>query len=250
MHALSTRNDEPEKASRPYDVDRDGFVMGEGAGILILEDLEFAQARGARIYCEVTGYGFSSDAFHITSPSTEGPARAMKMAMRDADLAPEALDYVNAHGTSTPTGDLNEVNALKLSLGEEAARKISISSTKSMTGHLLGAAAALEAIFTIKALEENFVPPTINVENLDPECELDVTPNTGRSRTLRAAMSNSFGFGGTNASVVFEKLNDLGRRNAAFISPVSSLYIFPDQIPLRPMAGALSCFLGNTPILL
>ena len=208
MHALSTRNNEPEKASRQYDVDRDGFVMGEGSGILILEDMEFAQSRGARIYCEVTGYGFSSDAHHITSPSTEGPARAMRMALSDANLAPEALDYVNAHGTSTPTGDLNEVNALKLSLGEEAARRLSISSTKSMTGHLLGASAALEAVFTVKALEEDFVPPTINVENLDPECELDVTPNTGRSRTLRAAMSNSFGVGGTNASVVFEKLND------------------------------------------
>ena len=208
MHALSTRNNEPEKASRPYDVDRDGFVMGEGSGILILEDMEFAQARGARIYCEVTGYGFSSDAHHITSPSTEGPARAMRMALSDANLAPEALDYVNAHGTSTPTGDLNEVNALKLSLGEEAARRLSISSTKSMTGHLLGASAALEAVFTVKALQENFVPPTINVENLDPECDLDVTPNTGRSRTLRAAMSNSFGFGGTNASVIFEKLDD------------------------------------------
>jgi 3-oxoacyl-[acyl-carrier-protein] synthase II len=208
MHALSTRNDEPEKASRPYDVDRDGFVMGEGSGILILEDLEFAQARGAKIYCEVTGYGFSSDAHHITSPSAEGPARAMKMALRDADLAPEGLDYVNAHGTSTPTGDLNEVKALKLSLGKQAARKLSISSTKSMTGHLLGASAALEAVFTVKALQENFVPPTINVENLDPECDLDVTPNTGRSRTLRAAMSNSFGFGGTNASVIFEKLDD------------------------------------------
>ena len=208
MHALSTRNDEPERASRPYDVDRDGFVMGEGAAILILEELEFAQARGAKIYCEVTGYGFSSDAFHITSPSTEGPARAMRMAMRDADLAPEALDYVNAHGTSTPTGDLNEVQALKLSLGEDAARKLSVSSTKSMTGHLLGAAAAIEAVFTVKALEDQFVPPTINVENLDPECDLDVTPNVGRARTLRAAMSNSFGFGGTNASVVFEKLDD------------------------------------------
>ncbi len=206
MHALSTRNGEPEKASRPYDQGRDGFVMGEGSGVLILEDLEFAQARGARIYCEIQGYGFSSDAHHITSPSTEGPARAMKMALKDASLGPEDIDYINAHGTSTPAGDINELRALKLALGEEPARKLAISSTKSMTGHLLGAAAAIEAVFCVKALEENFIPPTINIDDLDPECDLDVTPNTGRDRPLQTAMSNAFGFGGTNASVIFRKL--------------------------------------------
>jgi len=207
MHALSTRNDEPQRASRPFDKDRDGFVMGEGSGMLILEDYEFAKARGARIYCEITGYGFSSDAHHVTSPSSEGPARAMKMTLNDSGLAPEEIDYVNAHGTSTPVGDLNELNALKMALGEKAAKQISISSTKSMTGHLLGAAAAIEAVFSIKALHHNFIPPTINIENLDPECDLDVTPNKGKSKELRVAMSNAFGFGGTNASIIFQKLN-------------------------------------------
>ena len=207
MHALSTRNDEPQRASRPFDKDRDGFVMGEGSGMLILEDYEFAKARGARIYCEITGYGFSSDAHHVTSPSSEGPARAMKMTLNDSGLAPEEIDYVNAHGTSTPVGDLNELNALKMALGEKVAKQISISSTKSMTGHLLGAAAAIEAVFSIKALHHNFIPPTINIENLDPECDLDVTPNKGKSKELRVAMSNAFGFGGTNASIIFQKLN-------------------------------------------
>ncbi len=208
MHALSTRNDEPEKASRPYDQGRDGFVMGEGSGILILEELEFAKARGARIYGEVIGYGFSSDAHHITAPSTEGPARAMRLALKDASLDPEAIDYVNAHGTSTPAGDINELRAMKLALGDAHARKVSISSTKSMTGHLLGAAAAIEAVFCIKALEADFVPPTINVDDLDPECDLDVTPNVGRSVPLTTAMSNAFGFGGTNASVIFRKYSE------------------------------------------
>ena len=206
MHALSTRNDNPQAASRPYDRDRDGFIMGEGSGMMILEDLEFARARGARIYCEITGYGFSSDAHHITAPSTEGPARAMKMTLKDSGLTPGEIDYINSHGTSTPAGDLNELKAIKMALGEEAASKLSISSTKSMTGHLLGAAAAIEAIFSIKALHHNFVPPTINIENLDPECDLDVTPNNGKSRELNAAMSNAFGFGGTNASVIFQKI--------------------------------------------
>ena len=207
MHALSTRNDDPQRASRPYDRDRDGFIMGEGSGMMILEDLEFAKARGARIYCEITGYGFSSDAYHITAPSTEGPARAMKMTLKDSGLAAEEIDYINSHGTSTPAGDLNELKAIKMALGEKAAKKLSISSTKSMTGHLLGAAAAIEAIFSIKALHHNYVPPTINIENLDPECDLDVTPNNGKKRDLRAAMSNAFGFGGTNASVIFQKIN-------------------------------------------
>ena len=207
MHALSTRNDDPQKASRPFDKDRDGFVMGEGSGMLILEDYEFAKARGARIYCEITGYGFSSDAHHMTSPSSEGPARAMKMTLKDSGLAPEEIDYVNAHGTSTPVGDLNELRAIKMALGEKAAQQLSISSTKSMTGHLLGASAAIEAIFCIKALHHNFIPPTINIENLDPECDLDVTPNTGKSKEISVAMSNAFGFGGTNASIIFQKID-------------------------------------------
>jgi len=205
MHALSTRNDDPQRASRPFDKDRDGFVMGEGSGMLILEDYEFAKARGARIYCEITGYGFSSDAHHVTTPSSEGPARAMKMTLKDSGLTPDEIDYINAHGTSTPIGDLNEIIAIKMALGEKAAKQLSISSTKSMTGHLLGAAAAIEAIFSIKALHHNFVPPTINIENLDPECDLDVTPNSGKSMELRTAMSNAFGFGGTNASIIFQK---------------------------------------------
>jgi len=207
MHALSTRNNDPQKASRPFDKDRDGFVMGEGSGMLILEEYEFAKSRGARIYCEITGYGFSSDAHHVTSPSSEGPARAMEMTLKDSGLAPEEIDYVNAHGTSTPVGDLNELRAIKMALGEKAAQQLSISSTKSMTGHLLGAAAAIEAIFSIKALHHNFIPPTINIENLDPECDLDVTPNTGKSKEMRVAMSNAFGFGGTNASIIFQKID-------------------------------------------
>ena len=206
MHALSTRNDNPQTASRPYDRDRDGFIMGEGSGMMILEDLEFAKARGARIYCEITGYGFSSDAYHITAPSTEGPARAMKMTLKDSGLAAEEIDYINSHGTSTPAGDLNELKAIKMALGEKAAKNLSISSTKSMTGHLLGAAAAIEGIFSIKALHHNYVPPTINIENLDPECDLDVTPNIGKKRDLYASMSNAFGFGGTNASLIFQKI--------------------------------------------
>lgn len=203
MHALSTRNDDPTRASRPYDAGRDGFVLGEGAGILILEDAEFARARGARIYCELAGYGFSSDAHHMTAPNVDGPTRAMKMAMKDARVNPEAMDYINTHGTSTPAGDINELNAIKLALGEHA-KKVSLSSSKSMSGHLLGAAGALEAVISIKAMEHGIVPPTINIENLDPECDLDVTPNQARERTIKVAMSNSFGFGGTNATLVFK----------------------------------------------
>jgi 3-oxoacyl-[acyl-carrier-protein] synthase II len=205
MHALSSRNDDPTHASRPYDQARDGFVMGEGAGILIIEDYEFARARGARIYCELAGYGFSSDAHHITSPSTDGPCRAMKLALRDAELVPDELDYINTHGTSTPQGDINEVNAVKAALGH-AAKRVSLSSSKSMTGHLLGAAGGIEAIVTIKAMENGLIPPTINIENLDPEVDLDVTPNKAKERPIRAAMSNSFGFGGTNATLVFKGL--------------------------------------------
>jgi len=203
MHALSTRNDNPQAASRPYDRDRDGFVLGEGSGILVIEDYEFAKSRGAHIYCELAGYGFSADAHHMTAPSTEGPARAMKLTLKDGELDPDGLDYINTHGTSTPAGDINELNAIKIAMGE-AAKKVSISSTKSMTGHLLGAAGGLESVVTIKALETGIIPPTINIENLDPECDLDVTPNAAKERPVRAAMSNSFGFGGTNATLVFK----------------------------------------------
>lgn len=205
MHALSTRNDNPAAASRPYDRDRDGFVLGEGAGILIIEDYEFARSRGAEIYCELAGYGFSADAHHITQPSADGPDRAMKMTLRDAAVNPEEVDYINTHGTSTPAGDINELKAIKVAFGDHA-RKVSISSSKSMTGHLLGAAGGLEAIFAVKAMEQGLVPPTINIENLDPECDLDVTPNTAKERPLRVSMSNSFGFGGTNATLLFKAL--------------------------------------------
>jgi 3-oxoacyl-[acyl-carrier-protein] synthase II len=203
MHALSTRNDDPSHASRPYDVNRDGFVMGEGAGILIIEDYEHAKKRGAKIYGELAGYGFSSDAHHITAPNVDGPTRAMNMAMKDAEVAPEQMDYINTHGTSTPAGDINEINAVKKALGA-AAYKVSLSSTKSMVGHLLGAAGAFEAVATMLAMQHGIVPPTINIEQLDPECDLDVTPNKAKERTIRTAMSNSFGFGGTNATLVFK----------------------------------------------
>jgi 3-oxoacyl-[acyl-carrier-protein] synthase II len=178
-------------------------VLGEGAGILIIEDYEFAKARGAKIYCELAGYGFSSDAHHMTAPNTDGPNRAMRMAMKDAKIAPEQMDYINTHGTSTPAGDINELNAVKLALGDHA-KKVSLSSSKSMSGHLLGAAGALEAVISIKAMENGLVPPTINIENLDPECDLDVTPNKAKERPIKVAMSNSFGFGGTNATLVFK----------------------------------------------
>ncbi|MBF0287832.1 MAG: beta-ketoacyl-ACP synthase II [SAR324 cluster bacterium] len=205
MRALSTRNDEPKRASRPYDRDRDGFVFAEGAGVLILEEYEFAKERGADIYCELGGYGFSSDAHHITAPSVEGPARAIKMAIKDAHVNPEDVDHINAHATSTPAGDINELQAIKSVLGEHA-KNIAISGTKSMTGHLLGAAGAVESALTIKALKHGFVPPTINIDNLDPECDLDVTPNVGKERSIKVAMSNSFGFGGTNASLLFKAI--------------------------------------------
>jgi 3-oxoacyl-[acyl-carrier-protein] synthase II len=206
MHALSTRNDNPQAASRPYDRDRDGFVLGEGAGILVIEDYEFAKARGAHIYCELAGYGFSADAHHMTAPNTEGPSRAMRNTLKDGETNVDGVDYINTHGTSTPAGDINELNAIKLALGEANARKVSISSSKSMTGHLLGAAGGLEAVVAIKAIQNGIIPPTINIENLDPECDLDVTPNTARERPVRVAMSNSFGFGGTNATLLFKAL--------------------------------------------
>ena len=206
--ALSERNDAPEKASRPFDKDRDGFVPGEGAGILILEELEHARRRGARIYCELIGYGATADAFHITAPSGEGAQRAMKLCLEDADLAPEQVQYVNAHGTSTPVGDVAECKAIKNVFGEHAKKGLMVSSTKSMTGHLLGAAGGVEAAFSALALHHGIVPPTINVENQDPECDLDVVPNKAREVPIRAAMSNSFGFGGTNAVVLFQKLDE------------------------------------------
>ncbi|MDH5559691.1 MAG: beta-ketoacyl-ACP synthase II [Deltaproteobacteria bacterium] len=207
MKALSRRNDDPQRASRPYDVNRDGFVLSEGCGILILEDYEFAKKRGAKIYAELAGYGFSSDAHHITSPSTEGPCRAMKMAIQDAGIPEDGIDYINAHGTSTPTGDINELDAIKLAVGADHAKKISISSTKSMIGHLLGAAGGIEAVVTILAMRESLVPPTINVDDLDPLCDLDITPNQPKQRIINTALSNSFGFGGTNATLAFKKLS-------------------------------------------
>ncbi|HEY6911099.1 MAG TPA: beta-ketoacyl-ACP synthase II [Myxococcales bacterium] len=204
--AVSERNDEPEKASRPFDKDRDGFVAGEGAGILILEELEHARQRGARIYCEVTGYGATADAFHITTPSGDGAERAMRLCLQDAGLRPEDVQYVNAHGTSTPVGDAAEVKAIKRVFGDWAKKGLMVSSTKSMTGHLLGAAGGLEAAFSVLALHHGIIPPTINVDNQDPECDVDVVPNKAREARIKAAISNSFGFGGTNAVIAFQKL--------------------------------------------
>ena len=203
--AVSERNDAPEKASRPYDKDRDGFVAGEGAGILILEELEHAKARGARIYCELTGYAATADAFHITTPSGSGAERAMKLCLQDAGVEPSEVQYVNAHGTSTPVGDIAEIKAIKNVFGDWAKKGLLVSSTKSMTGHLLGAAGGVEAAFSVLALKHGIIPPTINVEHQDPECDVDVVPNTARKADIKVAMSNSFGFGGTNAVVLFEK---------------------------------------------
>ena len=207
MRALSTRNDEPEKASRPFDRDRDGFVIGEGAGVLVLEDYEHAKRRGAKIYAEIVGYGMSSDAFHITMPDEtgEGAALAMLRALKDAGVSPEEVDYINAHGTSTPLNDKTETLAIKKVFGDHA-YKLWISSNKSMIGHLLGAAGAVEAIFTVKSIQEGIVPPTINYENPDPECDLDYVPNQAREKKIEVALSNSFGFGGVNACLVFRKI--------------------------------------------
>ncbi|HEX7706220.1 MAG TPA: beta-ketoacyl-ACP synthase II [Thermoanaerobaculia bacterium] len=206
MRALSTRNDDPEHASRPWDAQRDGFVMGEGAGIVVLEEREHAIARGANIYCELTGYGMSSDAFHITSPSDDGDgmARVMTRALKDAGLQPSEIDYINAHGTSTPVGDRIETMAIKSVFGE-AARKVAISSTKSMTGHLLGAAGGIESAIAAMVIRTGIVPPTINYETPDPECDLDYVPNVARKLEARHVLSNSFGFGGTNATLIFSK---------------------------------------------
>lgn len=206
MKALSTRNDEPERASRPFDAKRDGFVMGEGAGVLILESLDNALKRGARIYAEIVGYGMSSDAYHITTPAPEGEgaARCMMAALKDAKVRPEDLNYINAHGTSTKYGDELETFAIKKVFGEHA-YKLCVSSTKSMTGHLLGAAGGVEAVFTVLSIYNNMVPPTINLENPDPECDLDYVANESRRVEVEYAMSNSFGFGGTNACLLFRK---------------------------------------------
>lgn len=203
--ALSTRNDDPEAASRPWDRDRDGFVLGDGAGVVVLEEYEMAKQRGADIYCELVGYGMSGDAYHMTSPSVggEGAARCMVNAMKDAGLNAEDIDYINAHGTSTPAGDVAETKAVKLALGDHAYKMV-VSSTKSMTGHLLGAAGGIEAIFSILALRDQVVPPTINLDNQDPECDLDFVANTAREMKLSVTMSNSFGFGGTNGTCVFK----------------------------------------------
>jgi 3-oxoacyl-[acyl-carrier-protein] synthase II len=207
MRALSTRNDDPQRASRPWDLNRDGFVVGEGAGIVIIEELEHARARGARIYCEITGYGMSSDAYHITSPAEDGGGmiRVMKQALKDAGLRPEQIDYINAHGTSTQVGDKTETVAIKGVFGDHA-YKLAVSSTKSMTGHLLGAAGGLEAAISALALKHGVMPPTINYETPDPECDLDYVPNVKRQAKLAHVMSNSFGFGGTNATLIFSAI--------------------------------------------
>ena len=204
MRALSTRNDDPASASRPWDKDRDGFVLGEGGGIMVLEEYEHAKARGARIYAELAGFGMSADAGHMTAPNMDGPRRAMLSALRNASLNPEDIDYLNAHGTSTPLGDMNETNAIKAALGGHA-KKIVVSSTKSMTGHLLGGAGGLESVFTVLALYHQKCPPTINLFNPDPECDLDYCANQARDMPIRAALKNNFGFGGTNGALVFKR---------------------------------------------
>lgn len=207
MKALSTRNDDPTAASRPFEKNRDGFIMGEGAGIVVLEEYEAAKKRGAKIYGEVVGYGLTGDAYHLTAPAPggEGAARCMKMALAGAGINPEQVNYINAHGTSTPMNDLYETMAIKTTFGNHA-RKVMVSSTKSMTGHLLGAAGGIEAVFTLLSMDKGVVPPTINYQEPDPECDLDYVPNTARSAAIEYAMSNNFGFGGTNASLLFRKI--------------------------------------------
>jgi len=204
--ALSTRNDDPAGASRPWDKDRDGFVLGEGAGAVVLEEMEHAKKRGATIYCEVAGYGVSADAYHMTAPAEDGDGafRCTRNALKDAGLNSDAVDYINAHGTSTPLGDIAETIAVKRAMGDRAG-KVAVNSTKSMTGHLLGAAGGIEAVFTILALRDQVSPPTINLQNPDPKCDLDYVPNAARKMTIRSALSNSFGFGGTNGTLVFNK---------------------------------------------
>jgi 3-oxoacyl-[acyl-carrier-protein] synthase II len=206
LKALSTRNDDPEKASRPFDKERDGFVMGEGAGVLVLEELEHAKARGARIYCELVGYGMSGDAYHMTAPdpSGDGAIRCMKSSLEDAGIAAEEVDYINAHGTSTPLNDAMETNAIKSVFGDHA-YKLMVSSTKGVTGHMLGAAGAAELVACVKAIENKVIPPTINYEFPDPECDLDYVPNEAREAEVNIALSNSLGFGGHNATLVIRK---------------------------------------------
>ncbi|MEF9966595.1 MAG: beta-ketoacyl-ACP synthase II [Comamonas sp.] len=205
MRALSTRNDDPKAASRPWDKGRDGFVLGEGAGIVVLEEYEHAKARGAKIYAELLGYGMSADAGHMTAPNMDGPRRAMLAALRNAGVNADQVDYLNAHGTSTPLGDLNETNAIKAAMGDHA-KKMVISSTKSMTGHLLGGAGGLESVFTVMALKDQKIPPTINLVDQDPECDLDYCANTARDAKLEIAVKNNFGFGGTNGTLVFKRV--------------------------------------------
>ena len=203
--ALSTRNDDPATASRPWDKDRDGFVLGEGSGVMILEEYEHAKARGAKIYAELAGFGMSGDAYHMTAPNMDGPRRCMINALKDAGVNPDQVNYVNAHGTSTPLGDKNETDALKAALGD-AAKKVVVNSTKSMTGHLLGGAGGLESVFTVLALHHQKSPPTINIFNQDPECDLDYCANTARDMKIDVAVKNNFGFGGTNGTIVFRRI--------------------------------------------
>jgi 3-oxoacyl-[acyl-carrier-protein] synthase II len=203
--ALSTRNDDPATASRPWDKDRDGFVIGEGAGVMVLEEYEHAKKRGAKIYAELSGYGMSADAYHMTAPNMDGPRRSMRNAMQNAGINPDAVQYVNAHGTSTPLGDTNETNAIKAAFGDHA-YKFVVNSTKSMTGHLLGGAGGLESVFTVLAIHNQLSPPTINIFNQDPECDLDYCANTARDMKIEYALKNNFGFGGTNGSLVFKKV--------------------------------------------
>jgi len=202
--ALSTRNDDPATASRPWDKDRDGFVLGEGAGVLVLEEIEHARKRGAKIYAELAGFGMGADAFHMTAPNVDGPKRSMKAALRNAGINADAVQYLNAHGTSTPLGDLNETNAIKLAFGDHA-KKIVVNSTKSMTGHLLGGAGGIESVFTVLAVHHQVSPPTINIFNQDPECDLDYCANTAREMKIDVAVKNNFGFGGTNGTLLFRR---------------------------------------------
>lgn len=203
--AVSTRNDDPKTASRPWDRDRDGFVLGEGSGVLVLEEYEHAKARGARIYAEIAGFGMSGDAYHMTSPDVDGPRRAMQNALRNAGVNADEVQYLNAHGTSTPLGDLNETNAIKLAFGDHA-YKLAVNSTKSMTGHLLGGAGGIESVFTVLAIHHQKSPPTINIFNQDPECDLDYCANTARDMKIDVAVKNNFGFGGTNGTLVFKRI--------------------------------------------
>jgi 3-oxoacyl-[acyl-carrier-protein] synthase II len=204
--ALSTRNDDPKIASRPWDKDRDGFVLGEGAGVLVLEEYEHAKARGAKIYAELVGFGMSADAYHMTAPDVDGPTRSMRNALRNAGVNADQIQYMNAHGTSTPLGDVNETNAIKKAFGDHAKQGLVVSSTKSMTGHLLGGAGGIESVFTVLALHQQIAPPTINIFNQDPECDLDYCANTARPMKIDYAAKNNFGFGGTNGTLIFKRV--------------------------------------------